>query len=73
MIHKPKDVIGNKEWRGLKGIRPDYVDIPNKKIFELKPYNPRGIHLGIKQLQRYKTVFEKRFGGTWETFLDFYR
>lgn len=65
--------VYEKGYRGISGIKPDYVDIKKHSIYELKPYNPRGIHLGIKQHQRYKTVFEKRLGGTWETFLDFYR
>ena len=41
-------------------------------IYELKPYNPRNIRRGIKQLEKYKVAFEARYNKKWETFLEFY-
>lgn len=59
-----------KEFTGIKGIRPDFVDFGTKTIYELKPFNPRGIQSGTKQLNNYKSLFEQNYGGTWETVLD---
>lgn len=61
-----------KEFTGIKGIRPDFVDFGTKTIYELKPFNPRGIRMGTQQLNKYKSLFEKNYGGTWKTVLDFY-
>ena len=61
-----------KEFTGIKGIRPDFVDFGTKTIYELKPFNPRGIQLGAKQLNNYKSLFEQNYGGTWKTVLDHY-
>jgi hypothetical protein len=52
--------------------RPDFVDFGTKTIYELKPFNPRGIQLGTTQLNNYKSLFEQKFGGTWKTVLDHY-
>lgn len=76
-IHKMYKVndLGNdmiKEYRGIKGCRPDFVDFQNYIIYELKPYNPQGVRNGIKQLERYKRLFELKTGATWDTFIDFY-
>ena len=61
-----------KEFTRVKGIRPDFVDFNTKTIYELKPYNPRGIKEGVNQLNKYQKLFEKKYGGTWETVLDTY-
>jgi len=61
-----------KEFTGIKGIRPDFVDFGTKTIYELKPFNPQGIQLGTKQLNNYKSLFEQNYGGTWNTVLDHY-
>ncbi|MBK8506662.1 MAG: hypothetical protein IPL46_33430 [Saprospiraceae bacterium] len=61
-----------KEFTKVPGIRPDYVDFTTKTIYELKPFNPRGIQLGTKQLNNYKSLSEQKYGGTWKTVLDFY-
>ena len=61
-----------KEFRDIKGIRPDFVDFNTKTIYELKPYNPANIKLGTQQLNNYKSIFEQKYGGTWNTVLDFY-
>lgn len=66
-----KDVY-EKEYRGIPGIKPDYVDFEKHSIYELKPYNPRNIRGGIKQLEKYKRAFEARDNMVWNTFLDFY-
>jgi hypothetical protein len=50
----------------------DFVDLSTKTIYELKPFNPRGIQMGTQQLNKYKSLFEQRYGGTWNTVLDFY-
>ena len=61
-----------KEFTGIKGIRPDFVDFNTRTIYELKPNNPRSIHRGYQQLKKYKKMFEKRYGGKWNTVLDTY-
>ncbi|AYZ36191.1 hypothetical protein EGY07_11660 [Chryseobacterium indologenes] len=61
-----------KEFTGVKGIRPDFVDFSTNTIYELKPFNPRGMKSGAAQLEKYKTLFEKQYGGTWNTVLDHY-
>ena len=66
--HAP-DLKMFKEFRGIKGIRPDFVNFNTKTIFELKPNNPMSIHRGWKQLGKYRKAFEKEFGGTWNTVL----
>jgi len=61
-----------KEYTGVKGIRPDFVDFGTKTIYEFKPNNPRSIKSGTKQLNNYKKIFETKFGGNWKTVLDLY-
>jgi hypothetical protein len=61
-----------KEFTGIRGIRPDFVDFGTKTIYELKPFNPRGIQMGTQQLNKYKFLFEQNYGGTWKTVLDHY-
>jgi RHS repeat-associated protein len=61
-----------KEFTGLPGIRPDFVDIATRTIYELKPFNPNGIRRGTRQLEKAKALFESTRGGTWNTVLDFY-
>lgn len=61
-----------KEFNKIKGIRPDFVDFNTKTIFELKPFNPRGIKSGTKQLEKYKSIFDDKYGGDWKTVLEFY-
>lgn len=65
-------IIRFKEFRGIRGIRPDFVDFSTKTIYELKPFNPRAIKQGVQQLKKYKALFEKEYGGTWKTVLDLY-
>ena len=57
-----------KEYRKIKGIRPDYVDFDNKIIYELKPMNPRSVKQGIKQLKEYN----ERLGGGFRMQLELY-
>ena len=59
-----------KEFMEIPGIRPDYVgiDIEKKVIRELKPFNPRAVKAGIKQLQRYN----RKLGGGYTMILDVY-
>lgn len=61
-----------KEFGDIAGIRPDFVDFSTKTIYELKPFNPRAIRGGLKQLSKYQSAFEKTYGGTWKTVLDTY-
>ncbi|GAB3351388.1 hypothetical protein GCM10027566_09620 [Arachidicoccus ginsenosidivorans] len=73
--YKVEDVVEGiavKEYRGIPGIRPDFVNFSTKTIYELKPNNPRAIKQGYKQLAKYKGIFEKQLGGTWKTVLDTY-
>lgn len=53
-IHSGYKVFSNgvKEYRDFKGIRLDFLD--GKKVYELKPYNPNSIKVGVKQLGRYR-------------------
>ncbi|MCH4897191.1 hypothetical protein E0494_10880 [Marinilabiliaceae bacterium JC040] len=53
-------------------IRPDFVDFNKRIIYELKPNNPRQIKAGYKQIGNYKKMFEKQYGGVWNTVLDTY-
>ena len=57
-----------KEYRKVKGVRPDYVDFANRTIYELKPMNPRGLKSGIHQLQKY----DKALGGGFTLRLELY-
>ena len=69
-IHKgyKVGVEGVKEYRGIKGMRPDFVDFKNATIYELKPNNPRSINQGINQLQKYN----KALGGEFNMVLELY-
>ena len=57
-----------KEYKDIKGIRPDYVDFDNKIIYELKPMNPRSARSGIRQLRKYN----KALGGGFTMRLELY-
>ena len=57
-----------KEYRRIKGIRPDYIDFNTRTIYELKPMNPRGVRSGIRQLQKYN----KALGGGFNLRLELY-
>ncbi|MBO5537756.1 MAG: hypothetical protein J5971_01720 [Prevotella sp.] len=57
---------------GTYNVRPDFVNYKSRTIYELKPYNPRGIKSGIKQLNRYKLEYEKFYNNNWKTVLEFY-
>jgi len=61
-----------KEFREIPGIRPDFVDFSTKTIYELKPFNMNGLKTGTKQLENYKNIFEKTYGGNWNTVLHHY-
>ena len=56
---------GKKEFVLPSKRRIDFLDIENKIIYELKPFNPRSIKGGIKQLHEYKRELEAmpRFKG----------
>jgi hypothetical protein len=61
-----------KEYRGIPGIRPDFVDFNTRTIYELKPNNPRQIANGHRQLERYRAAFERAHGPGWNVVLDTY-
>lgn len=62
-----------KEYGGVSGIRPDFIGLNNKIIYELKPYNPRSMKQGLKQLERYeKALKEQGSKGEWKHVLDLY-
>lgn len=75
-FYKLEDVIPGhaiKEYRGINGIRPDFVDIDKHIIYELKPGNKNGILNGYKQLNKYKSIFENYYPGSkWSTILELY-
>ncbi|QCK82334.1 hypothetical protein E5Z46_08800 [Geobacillus kaustophilus NBRC 102445] len=73
MAHLHDELKGRiKEYKGIKGIRPDFVDFNTRTIYELKPYNPRAIARGKRQLKKYKRIFEQEHGGKWKTVLHVY-
>ena len=56
-------------------VREDFLDIENKTIYELKPFNPRAMKQGEKQLQIYKEELKAmpRFQDwEWQTILETY-
>jgi len=61
-------VQDGKEYRKIKGIRPDYIDFDAKVIYELKPNNPRAIRQGVHQLQKYN----RSIGGGYRLRLEVY-
>lgn len=60
----------NSEFEMLLQIQ--LVDFSTQTIYELKPFNPGAMKQGMQQLEKYKALFEKTFGGTWKTVLDTY-
>ena len=50
----------------------DFIDFEDKTIYELKPYNPRQIKNGTKQLENYLKEIEDIYGDGWTTVLDTY-
>lgn len=64
-----KTGMPGKEFRAVPGIRPDcVVNRPNKVIYELKPFNPRSVKQGVKQLQKYSN----QLGGGYKLILEVY-
>jgi RHS repeat-associated protein len=61
-----------KEYRLPSGRRIDFIDFENKTIYELKPYNPKQISSGTKQLNGYLKEVVEEFGDGWSTVLDTY-
>ena len=43
-----------------------------RTIYELKPYNPRAMQQGWKQLYKYQSSFQQTYGGQWNIVLDTY-
>ncbi|WP_084703078.1 hypothetical protein [Anoxybacillus ayderensis] len=64
--------VREKDYRLPSGKRIDFIDLEKKFIYELKPYNPRAIKQGRKQLKIYKREVEKIFGKGWKTRLHVY-
>jgi RHS repeat-associated protein len=65
--------MGFKEFNKVPGIRPDFVDLKNRTIYELKPNNPASIQRGMRQLNKYKSAFEAaQPGSEWKIVLDTY-
>ncbi len=66
---------GIKEFRLPSGKRIDFLDISNGIVHELKPFNPRAMKAGQKQLQMYinelKTMPQFK-GIDWKSVLDTY-
>lgn len=64
-----------KEFRLPSGKRIDFLDIPNSTIYELKPFNPRAMQQGQRQLNMYLQELQtmQRFEGIeWKIVLDTY-
>ena len=68
--YKPSSMFPKKgkEYRKLKGVRPDYIDFDNNIIYELKPNNPWSIKRGVHQLQKYN----RAIGGGYRLRLEVY-
>lgn len=67
--------LGRKEFRLPSGKRIDYIDIENKTIYVLKPFNPQQIKAGEKQLQMYMEELQampEYKGIQWKKVLDVY-
>ena len=68
-IHKGYKVgMPGKEYDKIKGIRIDYLDMDNKVIYELKPFNPRSFKLGVRQLEKYN----QKLDGEYKMVLEVY-
>ena len=66
---------GIKEFILPSGRRIDFLDIKNSTIYELKPFNPRAMTEGRKQLNMYMQELQTmpQFQGVdWKTVLDTY-
>ena len=64
-----------KEYRLPSGKRIDFLDLKNRRIYELKPFNPRAMKQGEKQLQMYLKELETIpdfQGWKWKTILETY-
>ena len=61
-----------KEFTLPSGKRVDYIDFGSKTVYELKPYNPKQINCGNKQLQNYVKEIETVYGPGWTSILDTY-
>lgn len=48
-----------KEYRLLNNQKIDFLDIVNQTVYELKPYNPRAMLQGQRQLQKYVEELRK--------------
>ncbi|WP_368042569.1 hypothetical protein [Ectobacillus sp. JY-23] len=64
--------VREKEFRLPSRKRIDFIDFEKKIIYELKPYNPRAMRQGNRQLKIYKKEVEGIFGPGWKTKLDVY-
>ncbi|WP_352177323.1 hypothetical protein [Parageobacillus sp. G301] len=53
-------------------MHPDFVDLNTRTIYELKPYNPKAIAQGKRQLRKYKRAFKQKIGLKWKTVLHLY-
>lgn len=68
-IHKGYKVgMPGKEYDKIKGIRIDYLDMDNKVIYELKPFNPRSVKQGVRQLEKYS----QKLDGGYKMVLEVY-
>ena len=68
-IHKGYKVgMPGKEYDKIKGIRIDYLDMDNKVIYELKPFNPRSVKQGVRQLEKYN----QKLDGMYKMVLEVY-
>ncbi|MBX2897726.1 MAG: hypothetical protein KF763_19955 [Cyclobacteriaceae bacterium] len=72
---------GIKEFRLPSGKRIDFLDVNNGIIYELKPFNPRAMKAGEKQLGMYLNEIQSPAtllmhpqlrGINWKTVLDTY-
>ena len=62
--------------RHFSNIMPNFAAYLHLLVdsIELKPYNPWGVRRGIRQLDKYKTVFDSKYSveNGWESIIVFY-
>jgi len=66
------DIDYLKERALPSGKRPDFIDMKNRIVYELKPNNPTQVKKGLKQLNGYVNELTEWKGPGWTSVLDTY-
>ena len=76
----------HKEWDYGPGFKPEFTFKENGKVLarvdainfetrvikELKPFTDSSVGAGLRQLERYRLLAERLYGGKWATVLEAY-